>query len=308
MRKESFSSSHGGDAGLTTLAEPLIYIEPTLNEGFATIATEEEEKQHNGQNQSWSRGEKQPLLYHDSIWALLFIAQFVVIISLGIAWGLCGSWPTTYDSPGNSNNQEESHIYFSDFAILLLWTSLGGTAISCLALFVMTHWAKFLIQISFIFNIVVSLGFAILCFAENQGTAGVAALLICLIGICYSWMVWRTIPWAASNLETAVTAIATNFGVVFIGLGMVIAFIGFAVLWLLAFVGVTMHTTVCTTDSSGESCESHLNEVIVALFLLSFYWTFQVCKVSNTSCTERIFLLAPLLFSQQSFLNRTSFT
>lgn len=287
MGKEYASTSHGGAAELTTLAEPLLYLEPTSNEDVAdtTIVVEDDniEQPQDEQNQTWSRGEKQPVLCHDGIWALLFIAQFAVIATLGIAWGLGGSWPTGYDSPDTDyNNNQDTHIYFSDFAILLLWTSLGATAISSLALFVMTRWAKVLIQLSFLFNIVMSLAIAILCFAENQIATGVMALIFSLLGICYAWSVWRIVPWAASNLTTAVTAIATNFGVVFIGLAIMMLTIGFTVLWLLAIIGVTMHTTVCTntttTDGSAGSCESHLNEIIFALFLLSLYWTFQVFK------------------------------
>jgi hypothetical protein len=303
MGKASISTtSHGGAAELTNLAEPLLYLEPTSNENVANsrivVEDDDVDQTQNVQNQSWSRGEKQPVLCHDGIWALLFIAQFVLIATLGIAWGLGGSWPAAYDSPGSDDNKnQDRHIYFSDFAILLLWTSLGATAISSLALFVMTHWAKVLIQVSFIFNTVMALAIAILCFGEHQITTGVVALLFSLFGICYAWSVWRFVPWAASNLATAVTAIATNFGVVFIGLAIMMLTIGFTMLWLLAVVGVSMHTTVCTntssTDASAGSCESHLNEVILALFLLSLYWTFQVFKVSGNEIVlgRIIFLL-----------------
>lgn len=252
------------------IAEPL--FEPTnsndlseklLSAGGQEAVIGDEELQ----NISWTRGEKQPSVCQDGIWAFLFLLQLVLVGSLGIVWGSGGSWPP---------NDSTSHFQFSGFAILILWTSLGASAISSLALFVMTRWAAELIQISIIFNICVSLSFAILCLVQNVMAGAITGLIIFAIGILYARAVWPLIPWAASNLETAMTAIKTNLGVTIVGFGMIVLTIGFTMVWLLAIVGTNMHSTTCSEDGQ---CESHLNGITLALFLLSFYWTIQVTKV-----------------------------
>jgi hypothetical protein len=238
----------------------------------AVILDEDDADFQNHVAGAWTHGVKQPSTCRDGFWVLLFLGQLATIIGLGVAWGIPAAtgrgWPS----------EDESHLYYSDFALLILCTALSASAISSLAMLVMTHFAALLIQISICFNIAASLIFSVLCLVQHETGGATMGLLFFLVGVCYARAVWPLIPWAASNLVTAVTAINTNIGVTVVGFGMVLLTLGFTLLWVLAFAGTCMHTTVCGSDGQ---CESHINGMVVALFLLAFYWNMQVIKVCS---------------------------
>eukprot|EP00545_Synedropsis_sp_CCMP1620_P000665 CAMPEP_0119013882 /NCGR_PEP_ID=MMETSP1176-20130426/9166_1 /TAXON_ID=265551 /ORGANISM="Synedropsis recta cf, Strain CCMP1620" /LENGTH=520 /DNA_ID=CAMNT_0006967009 /DNA_START=43 /DNA_END=1605 /DNA_ORIENTATION=+ len=258
--------------GATVLSEPLLGQHSSKQEQEAVTVDGEDEEFPND-HLSWTRGEKQPSTCRDGFWVILFLGQFVAIAALAIVWGIpaatSGGWPT----------DDENHLYYSDFAFLILWTALGASAISSLAMLVMTHYADLLIQISICFNIAASLVFSVLCLVQLNVGGAMVGLLFFTVGLCYARAVWPLIPWAASNLVTAVAAIQTNIGITLVGFGMVVLTLGFTLLWVLAFAGAYMHTTVCSGAEDGQQqCESHINGIVVALFLLAFYWTMQVIK------------------------------
>jgi len=101
------------------------------------------------------------------------------------------------------------------------------------------------------------------------------AFVVFAVGVCYAFAVWNRIPWAASNLTTAITAIQANLGVVLVPHVLSLLSCGYVILWSLAHFGVCTHSTSC--DENG-TCESHLNGGIIALFLLALFWTQQVIK------------------------------
>lgn len=85
-----------------------------------------------------------------------------------------------------------------------------------------------------------------------------------VIGICYGVVVWGRIPFAAANLNTALTAVKANMGLTVIAFLVMVLALGWSVFW---FMGV------------GEALSSS-NGGIIFLLALSYYWTHQV--LSNT--------------------------
>lgn len=262
------------------LAEPLLadddLSERLLVDGKEQEVEIDEEIDEDLENRSWSRGEKQPNTCKEGLWVILFLIQLVVIVTIAVAWGLNmpSAWPsiTDDDTIHTSNSQ-----MYAGFSILMISAALGACAISSLALLVTTHFAAQLIQASIILNILISIAFSVVCFSQDAAGMAGFGLFSCFIGILYAWSIWPMIPWAASNLVTAVTAIRTNVGVTVVGLGMVLLTSAFTLLWLLALFGTAMHMYSCDEGS----CSSHINGIIVSLFLLSFYWTTQVLKVRD---------------------------
>ncbi len=55
------------------------------------------------------------------------------------------------------------------------------------------------------------------------------------IGICYAKMAWPRIPFAAANLNTALTAVKSNMGLTVCAYGMLVLAFGWSLLW---FVGI----------------------------------------------------------------------
>lgn len=264
------------------LAEPLL-ADDDLSERLLVDGKEEEveideEIDEESENRSWSRGEKQPNTCKDGLWVILFLIQLVVIVTIAVAWGLNmpSAWPSITDDDNIHTDTSNSQMY-GGFSVLMISAAVGACAIASLALLVTTHFAAQLIQASIIFNILISIAFSVVCFSQDAAGMAGFGLFSCFIGILYAWSIWPMIPWAASNLVTAVTAIRTNVGVTVVGLGMVLLTSAFTLLWLLAFFGTAMHSMYSCDDEG--SCSSHINGIIVSLFLLSFYWTTQVLKV-----------------------------
>jgi Plasma-membrane choline transporter len=226
------------------------------------------------------QGEKQPNQYRDVWAAVLFVAHLISIFYIGFAWGIPS---LNYESTSESSGYTTKHHYGGIF-ILCLLSSIAALFIIAGALFVMTRNAHQLIQFSLLFSVGCD-AILVMYFISAKIVVGIILSIIALIvAIWYASSVWRRIPFAASNLETALTAVRTNGGITFVAFGITIAInMIFSVVWLLAWLGVYVRFTAkgCQQHSSDAatedgSCFSHVNPIVVALFLLSYYWTSEV--------------------------------
>ena len=69
-------------------------------------------------------------------------------------------------------------------------------------------------------------------------------------------MVWRRIPFAAANLNTGLTAVKKNAGVVVVAYFIVILMFCYAMLWMTALVGVYDKEGLCDTTSDTTTTET----------------------------------------------------
>ena len=148
---------------------------------------------------------------------------------------------------------------------------------------------KLLVQISLLFSLVLSALIVVTSFMYGNIWAGVFGSIFFAISVCYACMVWRRIPFAAANLNTGLTAVKRNAGVIIAAYILVVAMFGFAVLWMVALVGVYDHEELCDTTTNpftGEEqtdCSSaSVNNLALGYFfllLLSLFWTQQVFQV-----------------------------
>jgi hypothetical protein len=91
-------------------------------------------------------------------------------------------------------------------------------------------------------------------------------MLSFVIGICYAKLVWHRIPYAAANLNTALTAVKANMGLVTLAY----AFMALALVW-------TMLWMLGLANSLSTS-----NLVVVFILFLSYYWVHQVLQNTGT--------------------------
>jgi hypothetical protein len=144
-----------------------------------------------------------------------------------------------------------------------------------LALSFMMTFARPLIKVALIFNVVVSGLMALL--ALVSGVIPVA--LMCLLGFAfsayYAYCVWNRIPFAAANMVTAITAVRANLGVSFFAYFSLLLTFGWTLWWSFAFVATNFVANGC--DAEGV-CDTEPNGGIVFLFLISYFWTMQVVK------------------------------
>jgi hypothetical protein len=106
---------------------------------------------------------------------------------------------------------------------------------------------------------------------------GFMVLLILVLTVLYAQSVWQSIPFAAANLNTALSAIQTNQGVCGIAYGVALVANLWVLIWALAMTGASYNhrNTICNNGV----CQSHLNFFVAFFLILSYFWTAQVLKV-----------------------------
>lgn len=216
---------------------------------------------------TWTTGEKQPSQFRDVPFAVLFYAQLLVVFGIAIRWGFSA---LKYEA-GDSETVE-----FSGVLYICLISGLGAVAISALALSFMTQYAQYLVQFCVLFSMFCSLLLVVISGFQDRDGAALVAFLFFALSTWYAWAIWNRIPFAASNLATALTAVRSNLGVALVSYGMVLVAVVWTLLWMISLIGIYVRSADCHQGV----CEGHINGGVAIFFLLSFYWTQQVIKVS----------------------------
>jgi len=199
----------------------------------------------NSQQQS-----QQPKQFKDVIWAIAFIIHLggmFVLVSMNI-------------SNGDGVNIDD----FNGLFFMVGFTALVSVAISSLTISLMMKYPTEMIKTALIFSTILLLVMAISGFMMGSAFFGVVSLVIFAFTICYVKAVWSRIPFAASNLNTALTAVKSNIGLAFIAYFIMVLAFGWSCFWFMGF---------------SSSLNSN-NTGILFLLLLSYYWVHQV--LSNT--------------------------
>jgi hypothetical protein len=209
--------------------------------------------------------------YQDVVWAFLFIAHLavmVVVLSIGL---------TSHE--GNVSSGSYGNIIF-----LVAVTGLSAVGLATAALSFMMNNAVTLVKASLIFSVLCSLAAGIAGFMFGSLMMGILGLLSFLVGIWYAKVVWPRIPYAAANLNTALTAVRQNMGLTAVAyLFLTLAF-GWSVFWFLGLGDALAGT----------------NLPVVFLLFVSFYWVHQVLTntvhvtVAGVIGTLRILLIKTL--------------
>mmetsp|Transcript_21216 Transcript_21216/g.27400 ORF Transcript_21216/g.27400 Transcript_21216/m.27400 type:complete len:502 (-) Transcript_21216:1243-2748(-) len=172
---------------------------------------------------------------------------------------------------------EDEDVDFNFDPVHLFLTVLIATALafvfSTLALGFMMAFAQPLIKVALIFNVVLFGILTILAFVANIIPAGVICLLFTGLSAWYAARVWARIPFAASNLVTAVTAVKANLGLAVYAYWSIIVLFCWSVVWALSTSSTIFVKAECNADGD---CEGSVSGVLLFFFFLSFYWTSQV--------------------------------
>jgi hypothetical protein len=102
----------------------------------------------------------------------------------------------------------------------------------------------------------------ILGFMSSNMFMGIFGIVMFAIGICYAKLVWPRIPFAAANLNTALTAVKANMGLTVVAYSMMTIAFAWTMFW---FVGLG--------DAATNS-----NAPVLFLLLVSYYWVHQVLQ------------------------------
>lgn len=254
---------------------------------------------------SWERGEKQPLQYRDWPFALLFYVQFLAVVALGIIYineFLNSINDNNYDNYyGNynydvstQNHKTTNKDIMNKITIPILFSALSTNLLILLALIILTTFAQSFITFSVWTSASLSFIIGIIALSTNMIPLGCLSLFSAFIGVCYAISVRHRIPFAAANLNAGGKAIQRNFGVVFIVLllGGVCMF-GYIMLWIGSLIGVVNIEDTCDNNGdngggdAGDDDNCHLtfhHPHYIVLWVFFLFWTQQVFKnVIHTS-------------------------
>mmetsp|Transcript_2930 Transcript_2930/g.6322 ORF Transcript_2930/g.6322 Transcript_2930/m.6322 type:complete len:546 (+) Transcript_2930:42-1679(+) len=237
-------------------------------------------------------GDRQPNHWRDAWAAMLFLAHQVAIFYVAFAWGIPALNYEYTDADTDGGNSDKNvtddgsdrylqddgeasdEVHFGGFLLLCFLSSLGALLIGVGAISVMIRFAEKTIQFSMFFAIFCNALVAV-SFALEQQWIGFALSVVFLIWlVVYTKLVWNRVPFAASNLLAALTAVQTNGGLILVSLGTTLAVTVWTLIWILSLVGVYMRTAECHDGT----CETHTSGIFFLFLFLSYYWTSEVCK------------------------------
>ena len=262
------------------------------------------------------RGRPQSIMpsRQDTMWAVIFIIQLLVIVSCAIKWG--SAMLLVHDGNSAQNVGERSRLMVGidsdDDVLLVQFLGSGEEALSMepilgipslsvdyravistcgmcgLYAFILSALttgfmliiAKSLIQTALVFSILLALswgliGIAIQPFLVIIPVMGFVSLLLT---VTYTIWVWDRIPFAATNLYIALCAIRCTADVTLMGMSMMLVSMGWCLLWITACIGVVENIDM----TKGATM------VVYTLFLASFCWTNLVIKVRQSSFGDTI--------------------
>jgi len=178
------------------------------------------------------------------------------------------------DDGGNADYEDVD--WSIDPAALLAITGIAGILgclFSSVALSFMIRFAEGLIKTALIFNIVMFAIMALLSLAVGELGGVMVGGLMCALSTYYTVKVWSRIPFAASNLVTAVTAVQDNIGLVLYAYISLVLLFGWSIWWTISAASTVLVVGDC--DADGE-CQNEVSAALIFMFMVSYYWTVQV--------------------------------
>jgi hypothetical protein len=103
--------------------------------------------------------------------------------------------------------------------------------LSAASLSVMMQYAEQLVKIALIFSVGTSLAAGIVGFMKGNMLLGGLGLLSFAVVWCYAYVVWARIPFAATNLNTALSAVRANMGLTVASFAFSGVALGWTTLW-----------------------------------------------------------------------------
>jgi len=236
-----------------------------------------------GGEEEWTKGEPQPRQCRDAFCAILFYihigliafctARFAPLVVQDL--GAADYYNAQRRFLENNNDNADFTVDPQAVMVILAVSGVAGFVLSSLAMLFLMRFAEGLIKMALIFNVVVSAVMAIV--ALIGGVVGMAVMfgMGFFFSIYYCCIVWSRIPFAASNLITATTAVRANMGLAFFAYSNLIVTFLWSFWWAIAFIATSYVLGGCDADGT---CDNDINGGLVFGFLVSYFWTAQVIK------------------------------
>ena len=230
------------------------------------------------------RGKAQPEEWRDVVWLVLFCIQILAIIFCAIRFGRVSVFTnhpvstTATIEPDNVDDADHYESFQIDYKTVIEIVGITGMyacILSTLTVGFMLILAKSLIQSALIFTMLAALAWACIGLAiEPYGLVATSGFCALCLTLAYTLWVWDRIPFAATNLHTALCAMRGSSDILLMGMGMLVVTVGWCIVWSLAFIGI-----VDTMDAYYQS-NSGAHVLVYIVLVFSLWWTNVVIKVS----------------------------
>lgn len=199
------------------------------------------------------KGEVQPKRFNDIGFAIAFVIHLFLIIGFMVI------------APAVVNEDENDavNINYSGLLTCIGICAAFGIGLSIFMLSFMMKFARQLVKMSLIFSIGMAGVMAVVGLMFGQIMLSVLGLIQFCVGICYAYAVWSRIPFAAANLNTSLTAVKSNLGLVLVGF----FFTSLATLWTVRWM-ITSNVAL-----------AYFGQGALFFLFLSYFWTHQVLQV-----------------------------
>ena len=292
VQRENGSSSNKATVGAGAL--PVVQAYPYYNQSQQIDSSSNNSNHGVDGIMKVGRGEQQQQQslnkkFRDPIWGILFYLHIIAILFATIRFVPITLRRIMADDNNNrlryleeSNNKDDDDdldiINAKSVILLLIFCGLGSVGLSTLALTAIMNCTLPLIKSALFFNIFVCFGLVITSFVVPSGIhieMAFIAIVLLITSICYTYVVWNRIEFAASNLTTATTVIKSNMGLTFFAyMNLILSFL-WSLWWTITAVSTFFVLGECDTQGN---CQNNINGFVVFGFLVSYFWTIQILK------------------------------
>ena len=182
-----------------------------------------------------------------------------------------------------SNWAKDIHVDYTNALQLACITALYATSLSALFIGMMMILGKALIPTVLCLTVIVCIAFGTIGIALNPYSCiPIIGIILLAVSLGYSIVVWDRIPFAATNLDTALCGVKCSADVLFVGLAMMICAFFWTIGWSIALLGIYDHyldKIAAENDHSNSVTVTGL--CVYAGMFISYFWTLNVMKVRN---------------------------
>jgi len=217
-------------------------------------ATQVSQNNSNDQQEGSKTGCKDPFF------AILFYVNII------------GVFATVFALSGSSGDGVIAAADYGGYVLAAFVFGLMGFLSSGVGLFMLLTCPEFMIKSGLIFSLVMLVIWTFVSFAAMSFLLGVMGIVFILLTLCYIRGVWPRIPFAATNMVTAATAIKSNLGVTIFAVFFTLLQLGWFMLWTIAF----YETYTKQQCDANNVCTP--NYGLLFLLFLSLFFTQQVLE------------------------------
>lgn len=206
------------------------------------------------------KGELQAPVFRDKFFAVAFVLHLFFMLGLAVVVGA--------PSGGDENVEND----YSGVLYLVFICGLFSIGVSGFSLGWMMRNSTTLVKTALIFSVGTSFAIGMLGLMFGNMLMGIMGFLSFGVGCCYAYFVWQRIPFAASNLNTALTAVRANSGLTVAAFG----FLALALVWSLWW------------SVAAGGALSNMGEGTLFLSFVSYFWTHQVLQNTLVCITSGV--------------------